>query len=132
MPLRQHMASHANLTFILIHLLCMQNGCGMIVARGGMQSCMSSQYQYANANVFGWVNGPTSRCFPITYKFSASLDGGATTYIFPSTGQQGDRDAACFPSMCDAGKLFVVVANRVLRCPPGQWPELKMHEVAYS
>ncbi|KAL6755692.1 hypothetical protein V8C86DRAFT_2671508 [Haematococcus lacustris] len=40
------------------------NGCGMVSARGGGPSCSVPLYQYANADVFGWFHGPTSRCYP--------------------------------------------------------------------
>ncbi|KAL6745426.1 hypothetical protein V8C86DRAFT_1252337 [Haematococcus lacustris] len=42
------------------------NGCGMVAARGGTPSCSVTQYQYANADVFGWLHGPTSRCYPVS------------------------------------------------------------------
>lgn len=61
------------------------NGCGMVLGRGGNPSCTMKEYEYANADVFGWTNGATSRCYPVTYKMSATLDGGRTLYVFPST-----------------------------------------------
>jgi hypothetical protein len=60
----------------------------------------------------------------VTYKFAASDDGGASTYVFPSTGKQGDVDAICFPSTCTPdGKNMLLINGQQIRCQTGVcWP----------
>lgn len=100
------------------------NGCGMVVARGASQSCSNAAYQYANPNVFGWYNTPTSRCYPATYKMVATPDSGRTIYSFPSVGSEGDKDAVCFPTVCQGGKQYLQYGSQLIRCPTGQMVDL--------
>jgi hypothetical protein len=52
---------------------------------------------------FGWFHGVTSRAYPVTYKFEVPF--GSDMMIFPASGNQGDKDAVCFPTVCQSGQV---------------------------
>jgi hypothetical protein len=72
--------------------------------------------------MYGWQHGVTSRAYPVTYKFVVEQDGSIIT--FPTNGVEGDNDAACFPSTCQGGQVFLNIGGKRVRCPSGEFVDL--------
>jgi hypothetical protein len=59
-------------------------------------NCLNPQYATAAADAFGWANGLSSRCYPVTWLFNNRQ------YQFPdSTFKEGWKDAVCYESTCN-------------------------------
>lgn len=85
--------------------------------------CVCVSVAAADAATFGWYHSPTSRAFPVVYKFSVAQGDGSSIY-FPSTGNDGDKDAVCYPTTCQAGQVYLNLNGKQIRCPTGQFVSL--------
>ncbi|MEW5310391.1 MAG: hypothetical protein WDW38_002193 [Sanguina aurantia] len=90
-------------------------GCGMEASN--TETCLSSTYAYGNAAQFGWANGATSRCYPVTYQFVA-MDS-SNQYSYPANGPAGQLDAVCFTSSCSGSTLSLSLFGQSFLCPTG-------------
>jgi hypothetical protein len=92
----------------------------MQVALGTSPNCLSRQYQASAGDKFGWQNGLTSRCVPVTWLFNTYA------YQFPdSTYKDGWRDSMCYQSSCSAeGVLQLDILGNKVNCPSGQMVDL--------
>lgn len=94
--------------------------CGLLVSRDAAETCISTdaKYTYDLPNTFGWYNGQSGACLPVTYKFTVSQNG--YRYTFPGDGANGAKDAACFNTKCSNGQLIVSMLGQDMVCPAGQ------------
>jgi len=92
----------------------------MKVALGTSPNCLSKQYQASAGDKFGWQNGLTSRCVPVTWLFNTY------SYQFPdSTYKDGWRDSMCYKSSCSSeGVLQLDILGNKVNCPTGQMVDL--------
>lgn len=90
------------------------------VALGTAPNCISRQYSASAGDKFGWQNGPSSRCMPVTWLFNTF------TYQFPdSTYKDGWKDSMCYKSSCTAdGQLQLSILGNNVSCPSGQTVDL--------
>jgi len=90
------------------------------VALGTSPNCLSKQYQASAGDKFGWQNGLTSRCVPVTWLFNTYA------YQFPdSTYKDGWRDSMCYKSSCNSeGVLQLDILGNKINCPSGQMVDL--------
>ncbi|KAF8060553.1 Invadolysin [Scenedesmus sp. PABB004] len=95
------------------------DGCIMKVALGTSPNCLSKQYASAAGDKFGWRNGLSSRCAPVTWLFNTHA------YQFPdSSYKEGWRDSMCYASSCTDGSLQLDVLGTKVPCPSGQRVDL--------
>jgi hypothetical protein len=111
---RSSVHCHAYADWFCCHVYCTQ------VALGTSPNCLSRQYQAAAGDKFGWQNGLTSRCVPVTWLFNTYA------YQFPdSTYKDGWRDSMCYKSTCSAeGTLQLDILGTKVNCPSGQMVDL--------
>jgi hypothetical protein len=83
-------------------------------------NCLSKQYASSAGDKFGWQNGPSSRCIPVTWLFNTF------TYQFPdSQYKDGWKDSMCYKSSCNAeGQLQLNILGNNVTCPSGQTVDL--------
>ena len=95
-------------------------GCVVQVALGTTPNCLSKQYQASAGDKFGWQNGLSSRCVPVTWLFNTF------SYQFPdSTYKEGWRDSMCYKSSCSSeGVLQLDILGTKVNCPSGQMVDL--------
>jgi hypothetical protein len=68
-------------------------GCGLVVSRGGQQTCASPDAANDMPDVFGWGGGgPSTRCLPTVWRFTANV--GPNRYSFPAGGKRARSLAA--------------------------------------
>ncbi|KAG2486370.1 hypothetical protein HYH03_014950 [Edaphochlamys debaryana] len=103
------------------------SGCGLLLSRNAEQTCTGPDAALDLPDVFGWgAGGPSTRCLPTVYKFSAAL--GPNRYTFPASGRDGAADAACFDTLCtgngSAPRVGVRLFGRTYDCPAGTYLDL--------
>ncbi|WIA20451.1 hypothetical protein OEZ85_004860 [Tetradesmus obliquus] len=97
-------------------------GCAMKVALGTVPNCLSPQFTNRGGTIFGWQNGPGSRCMPVTWPFAtveaqfpdaASLNGATI------------QDSRCYSTSCTPkGQLQLSILGQTVDCPSGQTIDL--------
>jgi len=92
------------------------DGCVMKMAMASAPNCLWNKYGTNDGDKFGWGNGLTSRCSPVTWLFNNYA------YQFPDTTyKQGWMAAMCFKASCTAaGALQYNILGNQVACPTGK------------
>jgi hypothetical protein len=96
--------------------------CATQVALGTAPNCLSQRFASRAGDIFGWQNGPNSRCFPVTWPFETAR------YRFPGSLSADDatiQDSRCYETSCTpTGQLQLSIWGNKVDCPSGQTVDL--------
>ncbi|KAF6250762.1 hypothetical protein COO60DRAFT_749723 [Scenedesmus sp. NREL 46B-D3] len=99
-------------------------GCALKVALGTAPNCLSERFASRAGEIFGWQNGASSRCLPVTLPFATAR------YRFPGSAAAGAAtisDSRCYEMSCTpAGQLQLSILGNKIDCPAGQTVDLAM------
>ncbi|KAF6252125.1 hypothetical protein COO60DRAFT_1704421 [Scenedesmus sp. NREL 46B-D3] len=97
-------------------------GCALKVALGTAPNCLSERFASRAGEIFGWQNGASSRCLPVTLPFETER------YRLPSSAAAGAAtisDSRCYEMSCTpAGQLQLSILGNKIDCPAGQTVDL--------
>jgi hypothetical protein len=92
------------------------------VALGTKPNCLSPEFSNRGSSVFGWQNGASSRCMPVTWPFAT------TQAQFPDSASLNGasiQDSRCYDTSCTpSGQLQLSILGNKVDCPSGQTVDL--------